>query len=112
MENELTHYGVKGMRWGVRRARTQTTSNSKGKTKKSDDKSSAKKRARKEKIAKAVAKGAELSAKVATASLVDDMFYGGAGKKIAKEAAIQTGRAAVTAYTMARGGYDIRWYDK
>lgn len=65
----------------------------------------------KEKTAKAVVKGAEVAGKLMMASTVDDIFYGGAGKKIAKEAVIQTGRAAVTAYTMARGGYDIKWYD-
>ena len=65
----------------------------------------------KEKTAKAVVKGAEVAGKLMVASTMDDIFYGGAGKKIAKEAVIQTGRAAVTAYTMARGGYDIKWYD-
>ena len=63
-------------------------------------------------IAKTVTKGAEVAGKLMLASAADDIFYGGAGKKIAKEAVIQTGRAAVTAYTMARGGYDIKWYDK
>lgn len=67
---------------------------------------------RKEKVAKAVTKGAEIASKAALYSTLDDVFYGGAGKRIAKEAVIQTGRAAVTAYTMARGGYDIKWYDK
>ena len=66
----------------------------------------------KQRVAKTVAKGAEVASKLMMASAVDDIFYGGAGKKIAKEAVIQTGRAAVTAYTMARGGYDIKWYDK
>lgn len=61
--------------------------------------------------AKTVAKGAEAASKLMLASAVDDVFYGGVGKKIAKETVIQTGRAAVTAYTMARGGYDIHWYD-
>lgn len=65
-----------------------------------------------ERAAKVVAKGAEVASKAAFYSAIDDVFYGGAGKKIAKEALVQTGRAAVTAYTMARGGYDIKWYDE
>lgn len=65
----------------------------------------------KEKAVRVAAKGASVASKAALYSAVDDVFYGGAGKKIAKETIIQTGRAAVTAYTMARGGYDIKWYD-
>ena len=71
-----------------------------------------KKKITKENAAKAAAKGARVASKLAKASLVDDVFYNGAGKKIAKETVKQTGRAVVTAYTMANGGYDIRWYDK
>lgn len=70
-----------------------------------------KKHVDKEKVAKAVGKGAEVAAKAALMSATDDIFYGGAGKRIAKETIKQTGRAVVTAYTMANGGYDIRWYD-
>lgn len=66
----------------------------------------------KKNTAKIVAKGAEVASKMLMASVVDDVFYGGVGKKIAKETIIQTGRAAVTAFEMARGGYDIKWYDK
>lgn len=70
----------------------------------------------KKKVAKTVRKGTEVAVKVmdkaGKAYLTDQIFFDGMGTKIAKEAAIQTGRAAVTAYTMARGGYDIRWYDK
>lgn len=71
---------------------------------------------RAEKNKKLVRKGAKSVAKtlskLAMMSLVDDVFYGGAGKKAAKEVINGVGRAAVTAFTMARGGYDIKWYDK
>lgn len=77
-----------------------------------------KKEARKEtkkKLAKTATKGAEVSAKVLAKTgemyVTDMLFTGGVGTKMAKSAAKNAGRAAVTAYTMARGGYDIRWYD-
>ena len=96
------------MKWGVRRNRTNTISKTRDKSTRKEERSVKTKK----RIAKTVAKGAEVTSKLLLASAVDDVFYGGAGKKIAKEAVIQTGRAAVTAYTMARGGYDIKWDDK
>ena len=104
---ELYHHGVKGMKWGVRKDRKSSTS-----TRSDPDRKAIRNAKIKEKTAKAVVKGAEVASKLALASTVDDIFYGGVGKKIAKETVVQTGRAAVTAYTMARGGYDIKWYDK
>ena len=121
---ELYHAGIKGMRWGVRRFQnsdgTLTEAGKKryGRSRNSDNTDSASKKTKKptpkdkERASKAILKGARIASKLAMASAVDDMFYDGAGKKLAKEAVKQTGRAAVTAYTMARGGYDIRWYDK
>lgn len=119
--NELYHHGVKGMRWGIRKDRKKSSSTrskneseekeeSNGRVKRLIDK--CKQKVTKEKAAKAVAKGAEVAGKLLVASAADDVFYGGMGKKIAKETIKQTGRAAVTAYVMANGGYDIRWYDK
>ena len=105
--NELYHHGVKGMKWGVRKDRRSSS-----KTGADPEREAARKAKRRERTVRAVAKGAEVASKLALASAVDDVFYGGAGKKITKETVIQTGRAAVTAYTMARGGYDIKWYDK
>lgn len=67
--------------------------------------------AQKEKLAKTAVKGAQIASKLMTMSIIDDVFYYGAGKKIIKETVKQTGRAAVTAFVMARGGYDIRWLD-
>lgn len=111
---ELHHHGIKGMKWGVRRFQNKDGSlTPAGKKRKSKSGTKSKtKEAVKKNTAKAVVKGAEVSSKLLLASAVDDVFYGGAGKKIAKEAVVQTGRAAITAYTMARGGYDIKWYDK
>lgn len=157
---ELMHYGVKGMRWGVRkkyygagtegfvpkkpkgeqpdwqykksdrqkrweddhgfnphrpngtpRKKTsiETKIESKIKDKVSpDNKNKPKKIITKERAVKIAVKGAEVVSKLLLASAVDDIFYGGAGKEAIK----QTGRAAVTAIIMARGGYDIKWFDK
>lgn len=125
----ICHWGIKGMRWGVRRfqnpdgtltpagKKRYSRSTSNGETERDKPsmaqkaKDKIKSKVTKENCAKAAVKGAEVVSKLAMASMVDDVFYGGAGKKIAKETVKQTGRAAVTAYTMARGGYDIRWYD-
>lgn len=104
---ELAHHGVKGMKWGVRRNRTNTASKSRAKTAQEDRSTKNKKR-----IEKTITRGTRIASKLLLANTVDNVFYGGAGKKIVKEAVVQTGRAAVTAYTMARGGYDIKWYDK
>ena len=65
----------------------------------------------KEKVAKAIKKGSEIASKLLVASLADDIFLGGKGKKVVKEGVKQTGRAAVSAYMYARGGRNIRWYD-
>ena len=51
-------------------------------------------------------------AKVGEAYVVDQMFFGGYGTTACKEALRTVGMATITAYTMARGGYDIKWYDK
>ena len=65
----------------------------------------------KEQAVKAVNTGRKIVGKLIVASVADDVFLGGAGKKVAKATVKQTGRAIITAYTMARGGYDIHWYD-
>lgn len=116
--NELKHHGVKGMRWGIRKDRK--TSGDKKPKKKEDSGESrvkrivnkCKKKVTKENAARVVVKGAEIAGKLMVANAADDIFYGGAGKRILKETVKQTGRAAVTAYVMANGGYDIHWYDK
>lgn len=163
---ELMHYGVKGMKWGVRRKRAgpltdkqikkyakkgyAQDSMSANKTfggkaydaltgahkinagmkydvssKKQNreraekylaDKKKGKKSPTKKKIAKAAANGAKATAgclaKVGQAYVTDQLFFGGYGTTAAKEAIRGVGMATITAYTMARGGYDIKWYDK
>lgn len=66
---------------------------------------------RKEYAAKTVRRGAEIVANMKLASLTDDIFYGGKGKRAVKTAGKYAGRAAVTAYMKSKGAYDIRWYD-
>lgn len=68
------------------------------------------------KAAKTAAKGAKAAAKtlskVGKMYVTDQLFLGGAGTAATKAAIKTVGRASITAYTMARGGYDIKWYDK
>lgn len=117
--DEIYHHGVKGMRWGVRKSHNSggksanTSAKSKGNKDGRTEKAinNAKKKVTKEKAAKYALKGARIANKVLMASLADDIFLGGAGKKAIKTGVKQAGRAVVTAYTMANGGYDIRWYD-
>lgn len=167
-EYVLMHYGVKGMKWGVRKryldkngslnkrgikkyakksyAKSLYDSNKSvagkvydkltgahkigadikyGSSSKQQNKAAAEKylasKAKekslptKTKIAKATAKGAATTAKVMTkvgsAYLTDQMFFGGAGTKLAKAAVKNLGRMTITGVEMARGGYDIHWYD-
>lgn len=161
---ELTHYGVKGMKWGVRRAQKGTKWDAATARKKSrelnqkkkayqqaesrlknhinsrdpyfmskkrekvnarDEARSDYKRAKKEfaenaptraKVERVARNGAKAVAgtlaKVGEAYVVDQMFFGGYGTTACKEALRTVGMATITAYTMARGGYDIKWYDK
>lgn len=72
---------------------------------------SEKKAVRSENARSAIKKGSKIATNLLIASTVDDIFYGGAGKKVVKAATVQAGRAAVSAYVYARGGRDIHWYD-
>lgn len=152
---ELMHYGVKGMKWGVRKTRKWATSKHQPSSARSSvlagvyaatgskrvgkalEKSNARdaanwQRAKKEykeyskrqankkpatkNLKKTAAKGAEATAKVLSkvgqAYVTDQIFWGGMGTKIVKETVKAMGMGTITAYTMARGGYDIKWYDK
>lgn len=164
---ELMHYGVKGMKWGVRRNRKSSggltdkqikkyakkgyaqdsfrsnktasgkvwdaytgahktqasikydTSSKKQNQARAEKYLADKKESRKlssKKAAKIAAKGAvkttEALAKVGQAYVTDQIFMGGMGTKVVKETIKAMGMATITAYTMARGGYDIKWYDK
>lgn len=70
----------------------------------------------KDKAAKVAAKGAKTAAKtlskVGQVYVTDQVFFGGIGTKAVKSAVKTIGMASITAYAMARGGYDIKWYDK
>ena len=60
----------------------------------------------KKKVVTTLSKIGKVASTVVTASVIDDMFYNGAGKRTVKYA----GRAAVTAALTAMGHRDIRWY--
>lgn len=165
---ELQHYGVKGMKWGVRKARTSSggltdrqikkyakkgyaqdsfrsnktvggklwdaytgahkiagaakyeTSSKKQNRERAEkylaDKKRDKKAPVKKKAAKIAAKGATATAKVlgkvGQAYVTDQLFFGGAGTRAAKQAVKTVGMATITAVKMAGGAYDIKWYDK
>lgn len=166
---ELMHYGVKGMKWGVRKryrnadgslndrgikkyakkgyaqdsfrsnntvagkvwdaytgahktmasAKYETSSKKQNQARAEKylaDKKQDKKSPTKKKMAKVAAKGATAVAgglaKLGTAYVADQVFYGGMGTAACKEAIRGIGMATITAYTMARGGYDIKWFDK
>lgn len=139
MDNELMHYGVKGMRWGVRRNPVNKAYTAKqrkqdrafygqGGEKRINKKLNeghglrgarhyeAERKERNEKIQKNLKKGAKTTAKIlgkiGSAYISDQIFFGGAGTRAVKSVVKTVGRAVVTAVTMARGGYDIKWYDK
>lgn len=133
--SELQHYGIKGMKWGVRRNTDYTDKQRRHDRAfygKSGEKRINKKmneghgvqsarhyeverKERKERTQKAVQRGAKKTAKVlgkvGKVYLTDQILFGGAGTRAVKNTVKYTGRAAVSAYIKARGGWDIRWYD-
>lgn len=136
---ELQHYGVKGMRWGVRRNRVNKNYSAKqrkqdrafygkGGEKRINRKLNeghglrgarhyeAERKERNERIQKKLKKGAKKVTRalttVGTAYVYDQVFNGGAGTRAVKNAIKAVGMLTITAYTKARGGYDIHWYDK
>lgn len=147
-KNELYHYGVKGMKWGVRQAReagydlerkrkeykqaklSRNVSMLRGESGdivawKSDNYNRAKveyKQAKREfkdnapnkvKTEMGARRAATALAKIGAAYAIDKKYLGGVGTaatKVAAEAAIKViGMTAITAFTMARGGTDIKW---
>ena len=72
-------------------------------------------RDKKAKAAKAAKKGAKVAggvlASIGMLYIKDQVFAGGAGTRAVKSTIKYAGRAAVTAFVKARGGYDIHWYD-
>ncbi len=79
------------------------------------DESMARDRAHNEQL-KLTKKGAykarKVLARAGTAFLTDKSMNEGVVTDAIGKAAVQTGRAVVTAVVMARGGHDIKWYDK
>lgn len=116
MNDELYHYGVKGMKWGVHRARNNVSTSSKrtksNSTQQKDKATKTKKSSSKKNIAAKGARAAgKATAKIGQLYLVDQIFYNGTGTKIAKKAAVTAGRLAVTAVMKARGADYVRWYN-
>ena len=140
-ELELYHYGVNGMRWGVRRDRNRVNKSYSAKQRKQDrafygaggEKRinrklndghglrgarhyEAERRERNDKIRKKVQKGAKKVKKtlvtVGTYYIYDQLFFGGAGTRAVKNAVKAVGMLTISAAAKARGGYDIHWYDK
>lgn len=68
-------------------------------------------KSRNEKIQRNVERGGRVARKLVTTYMADKLLFGGAGTKVVKETVKQTGRAVVTAWVLANGGSDIRWYD-
>lgn len=166
MEFSLQHYGVKGMKWGVRKARQEYAELDRRKAaykkakgdyksaykkaynrsagalspfkkhrrnaekrwetaaKKAEKLDAAKKAYKEQKksvrknttIGQKMGRGSKAVAKalgkVDQAYVTDQLFYGGMGTKAVKSAVTLVGMTTITAATMARGGYDIKWYNK
>lgn len=140
-DGELYHYGIKGQKWGVRRFQNPdgslTNTGKKRYSKLDRDRAKAAKKldraktkrgkekaqkdvdrlakAEPEAYAKAHSIGSRVNTammKIGMAYLNDQIFFGGMGTKATKAAIKAIGMASITAYTMARGGYDIKWYDR
>lgn len=117
MNDELYHYGVKGMKWGIRRKRDSVGSSKNSHNKnytdkqRKNDRASQKRKATAKRIAR---KGARAATKAVSTIGVyvwtDEIFFNGAGRKAAIKGLKTVGRMAVSAVLKARG-VDVRWRD-
>lgn len=139
--NELYHYGVKGMKWGVRKSTSSVNKNYTAKQRKQDrafygkggEKRinkrlneghglrgarhyEAERKERNEKTKKIVKKGVKAATKAAgeigMLYMTDQIFYGGAGTRAVKKAVKAIGILSISAIAKARGATNIHWYDK
>ncbi len=139
--DELYHYGVKGMKWGVRKSTSSVNKSYTAKQRKQDrafygkggEKRinkrlneghglrgarhyEAERKERNEKAKKVVKKGVKAATKAAgeigMLYMTDQIFYGGAGTRACKQAVKGIGILTISAIAKARGATNIHWYDK
>lgn len=103
--DELYHYGVLGMKWGVRKARSTSVTPKKTKNAKKDDVWDKYKRTqeRRKKVYLTARKAVKTAYKIRLASFADDVFLQGAGKKVAKTALSKIGNLAVNSFAAKTG---------
>ena len=97
--DELFHYGVKGMKWGVRKDQNQNGNHTSSNVTKRKEQS--------DKIYNAMKKGAkttsQIMAKLGVVYLADQVLFDGVGTDAAKFAMKEIGRMAVTPILKTRG---------
>ena len=96
--NELFHYGVKGMKWGVRKDQNQNVNRTPSSVTKRKEQS--------DKIYNTMKKGAktttQVMAKLGVVYLADQVLFDGVGTDAAKFAMKEIGRMAVTPILKSR----------